>query len=109
MLNEDLKEILNRLEDVFEKAHSDYIKSQDPIPSERELHFQILQDLYTDIKDQFDNQYSIKYVQKLEEEVEDLKFDLEDRDDIIENIRAKYDDLQEDFTEFKERVRELCS
>lgn len=109
MLNEELKEILDRLADIFEKAHADYIKSQDPIPSERELYFQNLQDLYTDIKDQFDNQYSIQYVQKLEEEVEDLKFDLEDRDDIIESIRAKYDDLQEDFTEFKERVRELCS
>lgn len=109
MLNEDLKNILIHLEDILNKAHSDYIELHNASAYERDAHFQELQDIYEDIKNQFDNQYSIEYVQKLEEEVEDLKYDLEDRDDIIDSIRAKYDDLQEDFTEFKERVRELCS
>jgi predicted RNase H-like nuclease (RuvC/YqgF family) len=108
-MNEDLTEILQKLEDILEKAHKDYVELNHASAFEREKHGHELQELYTDIKDQFDNQYSIDYVQKLEEENEDLKFDLQDKDDIIENIRNNYDDLKEEFEDFKERVRELCS
>ena len=108
-MDKELTTILERLENILEQAHLNYVELNKASSLEKELHFKELQELYLDIKDQFDNQYSIEYVQKLEEEVEDLKFDLADKDDIIENVRVKYDDLKEDFEEFKERVRELCS
>lgn len=74
MENKTKEEImLEQLKDILEQAHKDYIELEHASAFEQELHFDKLKEIYDYISDYFEGSYSTEYVQKLEEENEDLK------------------------------------